>query len=302
MKTIVVRVSGGLGNQMFEYAFGLAVSKRTGRDLRLDLTDFLIFRGGRTYQLDQFRGPLATRRWGYVQTGLFLAAWIIGKRISRAMASWMFRILNVRVAQTDQIFLVDPCFMNTLLSDTDSTLCMVGCYGVLPYFENETDSIREAFELTHEVSGQNKTYFNQLYNNASSVSIHIRRTDYLMASNGAPVLDISYYERAIRTIHQRVDNPLWVVFSDDIPWCKEAFAFLPNVIYVEGNEEAPWFDIHLIAACRHHIIANSTFSWWGAFLSRDQSGITVYPKTWFKGQPTTADMVKPFWMPVSSFD
>lgn len=300
MKSVVVRVSGGLGNQMFEYALGLAVSHRTGRALRLDLTDFLVFRGGRTYQLDQFRGPHATKRWGAVQTWLFLTAWIMKKRISMVMATALFRVLNVRVAQTDQLFHVDPGFMNALLSDTHATLCIAGCYGVLPYLADATDAIREAFTLTSEMSGLNKTYYERFSNTASSVSIHVRRTDYLSASNGAPVLDPSYYERAIHTIRQRVEDPLWVIFSDDMPWCKEAFARLSNVVYVEGNADAPWFDIHLIAACRHHIIANSTFSWWGAFLSRDLSGMTVYPHTWFRGQPTTADMVMPTWMPVAS--
>ncbi|MBM4162920.1 MAG: alpha-1,2-fucosyltransferase [Lentisphaerae bacterium] len=300
MKTLVVRVSGGLGNQMFEYALGLAVSQRTGRVLRLDLTDFLVFRSGRTYQLDQFCGPRATRRWGTVQTGLFLAAWIIGKRISMGLATALFRILNVCVIQTDQLFHVDPGFMNALLAGTNATLCIAGCYGVLPYLADATDAIREAFTLTSELSGPNKTYYERFSNTASSVSIHIRRTDYLSANNGAPVLDFTYYARAIHTIRQRVEDPLWVIFSDDIPWCRNAFADLSNVVYVEGNADAPWCDMHLISACRHHIIANSTFSWWGAFLSRAPSGITVYPQTWFRGQPTTADMVNPTWMPVAS--
>jgi hypothetical protein len=302
MKTLVVRISGGLGNQMFEYALGLAFSKLTGRELRLDLTDFLIFRGGRTYQLDQLRGPQVTKRWGSVHTWVFLAAWIIAKRVSKKVAAGIFKVLNVRVILTDQLFHVDQMLVNDLLSDTDATLCLAGCYGIRPYLDHATDSIRNAFELTNDLSGQNKTYFERFSKNADAISIHIRRTDYLMAGNGSPVLDMNYYMRAIHEIKQRVTNPFWVIFSDDIVWCKDAFAFLPNVIYVEGNEEAPWNDIHLIASCRHHIMANSTFSWWGAFLSRDLSGVTIYPETWFRGQPTTSDMVKPEWIPIPSFE
>jgi hypothetical protein len=192
--------------------------------------------------------------------------------------------------------------MAGLESATETTLCIAGCYGVLPYIADASASIREAFALTDDFYGINKVYHEQISHSASAVSIHIRRTDYLMASNGSPVLDFSYYDRAITAIQQRVENPQWFVFSDDIPWCKESFASLSNVIFVEGNEQAPWFDIHLIAACRHHIIANSTFSWWGAFLSRDLSGVTIYPQTWFRGQPTTSDMVLPAWLPVPSFE
>jgi len=301
MKTLVVRISGGLGNQMFEYALGLSFAKRTGRELRLDLSDFLIFRG-RTYQLDQFHGPLATKWWGCVPASLFLAAWIIFKRVSKKLAAGIFKVLKVCVLQTDELFYVDQQFVNDLLTRTDTTLCVAGCYGILPYFEHATDSIRDAFELTKDLTGQNRTYYEQFSGTPISVSIHIRRTDYLMASNGSPALDVEYYKRAIQEIKQRVLEPLWVVFSDDMSWCKETFAFLPNVIYVEGNEEAPWNDIHLIASCRHHIMANSTFSWWGAFLSRDLSGVTIYPETWFRGQPTTSDMVKSEWIPVPSFE
>jgi len=252
MKKLVVRISGGLGNQMFEFALGLAMSQRTGRELRLDLTDFIIFRSGRTYQLDHFRGPLLTKRWNFINTYLFLGAWIVHKRISKKLAAILFRLLKVRVMQTPQLFHADPLFLD-YRDYSSETLCIAGCYGILPYFNDAADIIRKHFQLSNSLSSKNKAYFEKFCSMDATVSIHVRRADYLLASNGSPVLNFEYYLNAVEVIKRHETHPVWVIFSDDIQWCKEKFAFLDNIIFVEGNEATPWEDIHLIAACYHHI-------------------------------------------------
>ena len=126
-----------------------------------------------------------------------------------------------------------------------------------------------------------------------SVSLHVRRTDYLsLKGGGGAVLDPAYYARAIERICALVPNVRWFVFSDDIAWCREHFASLQDVVFVEGNEKAPWEDIALMAHCRNHIIANSTFSWWGAYLAPDV-GHTICPQQWFRGLETIPGVMVP---------
>lgn len=135
-----------------------------------------------------------------------------------------------------------------------------------------------------------------------SVSLHIRRGDYLLALNGTPALGEAYYRRAINMMRQRVGNPQWFIFSDDIDWCRQKFVDLEGACFVTGNEDTPWEDIRLMSSCRNHIIANSTFSWWGAFLA-SEAGVTVCPNPWFKGMPTCADVMVPEdWLLCDSLD
>ncbi len=286
---------------MFQYAVGYAIAQRMGRQLYLDLADLIILRGGRKYQLNHFSGPLNTKQWGLISSYSFLFLWIIEKRISKKLSAILFRIFGFRVMQTPEIFHTVPMFLDPP-DNTSATRYVAGCYGLLAYFSDCADAVRKHFELVKPLSGKNKTYFEKFSSMDSTVSIHVRRTDYLLAANGTPVLNFEYYLNAIEEVKLHETNPVWVIFSDDLTWCKEKFAFLSSAIFVDGNEATPWEDMYLISACHHHIIANSTFSWWGAFLGHHPSGVTLYPKAWFRGAPTTPDMVSPDWIPVPSFE
>jgi len=308
MQTIVIRLSGGLGNQMCEYALGRTIALHTGCELRLDLINYdqinrLAFRCERGYHLKFFSGPSKVRRWNMISTYLFLLAWIVNKYFSQRLFSFLCRVLNISVVQED-----NQEERNVALGDTpvlgqskQKTLYLAACYGHVTYFEKYENVIRRDFLMTNPPVDQNKAIYEQCSSSDSSISIHIRRADYLSPTNGASVLDMAYYFRAVREIQKNVEAPLWILFSDDIDWCKKEFSFLPNVIYVEGNQNAPWEDLRLMSACKHHIIANSTFSWWGAFLGRDQNSLTYYPKPWFLGMETPNIGVKKEWIAIEAF-
>jgi len=299
MKKVVVRISGGLGNQMFEYAVGCAMAERMGRDLRFDLTDFIIFMNGRRYQLGHFVGPSRISHWDYTRSAIFLAGWVVNKRISGALFSFLLKAMNIRIVQSDKIFEVDSLFVDDRFSNAKELLYVIGCYGHVPYLPDQ-ERLRKDFQLTREPSASNRTYLAQA-SCSDSVSIHIRRSDYLGVANGSIVLDFEYYQNAIRLIRARVKNPRWVIFSDDIPWCRSQFALLEDAVFVVGNDHEPWEDLRLMMACQHHIIANSTFSWWGAYLGRDRSGTTVYPDYWFPTLKTCDTMVNADWVSAPSF-
>ena len=108
--------------------------------------------------------------------------------------------------------------------------------------------------------------------------MHIRRGDYLQINNGTIVLPISYYHMAIKMMLKRVKDPTFLFFSDDMEWVKENI-HVPNAIYVDWNTgKESWQDMYLMSMCNHNIIANSSFSWWGAWLNNHKDKIVVSPK------------------------
>ena len=110
-----------------------------------------------------------------------------------------------------------------------------------------------------------------------SVSLHIRRGDYVQNATFA-LTDFSYYSNALRLIKDQHKKPTFFIFSDDIPWCKKEFKSLKNVVFTDEKSDEVT-DLFLMKSCKHHILANSTFSWWGAFLGSDESTV-VMPKKW----------------------
>ena len=106
-----------------------------------------------------------------------------------------------------------------------------------------------------------------------------------------------YYEVAMEEMDKRVDSPKWIFFSDDIEWCKGQFSKTKNAIFIEGDWNKPVQDLILMSKCKHHIIANSTFSWWAAYIGND-SAITMYPGTWLDDCART-EIVPNEWIPVN---
>jgi len=307
MQTVVIRLSGGLGNQLCEYALGRAIALKNKCELKLDLINYdsinrFAFRSERGYHLKFFSGPVKSPRWNMVNTYLFLAAWIVNKLGAKRIFSVLCRVLDINVIQADNIEALNAAFGDAPIPRIGERefLYLAACYGHVDFFQKYEAVIRKDFLLANPPADQNNFLYEDCSSSDSSISIHIRRADYLLPSNGATVLGLVYYSRAIHELKKIVENPLWIVFSDDIQWCRKEFYFLQNVTFVEGNEGTPWEDLRLMSACKHHIIANSTFSWWGAFLGRDQHGVTCYPKPWFLGMETPNIGVKKEWIAVES--
>jgi hypothetical protein len=136
-------------------------------------------------------------------------------------------------------------------------------------------------------------------NTVNAVSLHVRRGDYVsnprtMATNG--VCPLSYYDSAIRYICARVDAPHFFVFSDDMDWVRENLNIDHPCRYVDHNCSTESFnDMRLMSMCRHHIIANSSFSWWGAWLNPREDKIVIAPKKWFANSNDTKDLLPFGW-------
>jgi hypothetical protein len=134
---------------------------------------------------------------------------------------------------------------------------------------------------------------------SNSVSIHVRRGDYLQLINERLlVCDSHYYERAIDEIARRIENPCFFIFSDDIEWCKIQFSYLPEKTFIDWNRNFNSYkDMHLMSLCKYNIIANSSFSWWAAWLNNYPQKIVIAPRLWFNDRQDLS-YVPPSWIKV----
>lgn len=300
MKNVVVRIGGGLGNQMFQYAYGRHLSDLTGRKLWLDKNEFFISRffklqWRRVYGLGVFAGPSQTPALGIFRRPFYLFLWIVYKKLGQNAYRRVLQFFSIRWIDSQAPETFDPEFVSPKLKDERGTIFASGIHCHIPLLPAR-DTLRREFAFVHEPTGKNaETMKDILTADKSSISVHIRRTDYI---GGNVALGLDYYQNAMAFMSDRIQNPRWFFFSDDVAWCKNTFSTVSNATFIEGNFNAPAEDLRLMSACAHHIIANSTFSWWGAYLSCED-GLTLYPHPWFGDAPAPQTLIPAEWQPVS---
>ncbi|MBU6468011.1 MAG: alpha-1,2-fucosyltransferase, partial [Betaproteobacteria bacterium] len=265
---ICIHLKGGLGNQMFQYAAGRALADHIKTDLYLDLT---------TYQTDKIRKfeLLDFNIRAEIADENILKGWPIKyKKINK-----IFQKLGLRSKYHFELsYNFDPNYFNLKVP-----VMLDGFYQSEKYFLKYKESIFNDFTLIDPLDPENLNTLNKI-KRSESVMIHVRRGDYVnnpinLQIHG--ICDIDYYKKGIELILNKIKNPSFFVFSDDINWCKSNFRYLNNVSYIENNENEPSKDIYLMSHCKHFIIANSSFSWWGAWLGNSYTKLVISPKKWF---------------------
>jgi hypothetical protein len=182
-----------------------------------------------------------------------------------------------RVFGEKQWFEYDPRFA-TLSGST----YLNGYWQSRRYGEGAAEVIRSELRLIRPPSAANQAWLARIQSAATAVALHVRRGDYLnVGTESTLVCARSYYDKALRHMRERLGDPQVFVFSDDIPWCRDAFSAL-DVAFVDVNgPDDATEDLRLMAACRHHIIANSSLSWWGAWLARHPEQVVIAPQPWW---------------------
>lgn len=177
---------------------------------------------------------------------------------------------------------------------TDSNFVIDGFFQSEKYFKNQREQILQVIKPTDEINDILNTKYSFI-NNKICTSIHVRRGDYLKFSNNHPTQQLEYYLDAISLVP---NTEMFVLFSDDIEWCKSVFAF-PNVFFVE--DEKDYIELFLMSKCKNNIVANSSFSWWGAWLNVNPSKIVIGPKKWFGpnlSHMNTDDIIPNSWIKI----
>lgn len=272
---IIVNLISGLGNQLFQYAIARNISLKKKIELKLDIS-FFSTQSLRNYQLDHFN--IAEN----------LASMQDLKRFTSLRSKHSVRykvqrkIENLLPKHKRKIFSENDLWIydESLEKISDHTY-IDGYWQNKKYLKDLHPTILEELTLKN-VDNSDYSHYLFLIGKSNSVSIHIRRGDYLGDKNANEifgVLPIDYYNRAIDHVKTQVENPLFFIFSDDLNWAEEQFKIHATFVKIE-NGQKPYLELDLMAKCKHNIIANSSFSWWGAFLNRNLGKIVIMPKRW----------------------
>lgn len=259
----VIAIGGGLGNQMFQYAFGQLMRKRTGEEVRYDMSTFIKHKRRRSYGLGEFiceptliDGDEAMRLY---RPGIL--ARLFGRRPTLKYVNQE----DIPDVSFDQLADARNVYLEGYFQDPD---CCLGIREQLCADFTLRNPPQEFVRKAEELSAY------------ESVAVHVRRGDYV-ALGMTEFCTAAYYERAARKVSERVPGAKFFVFSDDLAWARENLSFLPEVSFVTSLDASrPALDMMLMKSCRHNVIANSTFSWWSAFLNGNPNKVVVAPAKW----------------------
>ncbi len=273
----IVKISGGLGNQMFQYAFSLALKAAGNTDVQLDLS---------TYRAKSDYNGIDLVHNGFELTELFDVQYKEASPKDVAHLSYQPTNLLNRVLRkyfTKKTHFIDKksSYQPELLLMKDHDIYFEGNWQTEKYFQSIEDQIRKAFTFKKHLSPESENLAASLSTNCAS--LHIRRGDYLKTQT-LNVCGKDYYLNAVKMLLEKTYITELLVFSDDMDWCRSELKleeFGTKVIYVDWNKgNDSWQDMALMSKCKNHIIANSTFSWWGAWLDPNIDKIVICPEIW----------------------
>lgn len=298
---IAIRLLGGLGNQMFQYAAARALAEENEADLLFDVSAFAEY-PDRAYALEPFR--VAARIAEEDELAEFPtppgAPGRIGRLRSRLMGNLGMPMPktaknNGKRAYREPFFEYSPELLK-LKPD----VYLEGYFQSELYFRHMADTIREELTLLHPLEGEAAKWAERI-KASEAVSLHVRRGDYVNdpeAAKAHGVLDTDYYRNALPHVTKGMMSPELFVFTDDPEWVESSFDIGKPFTLVAGNLGAPYVDMMLMRLARAHVIANSSFSWWGAWLA-SFAGPVVAPKNWFgpsRRRWNTRDLLPQRWI------
>ncbi len=286
---VVTRIQGGLGNQLFGYAAGRALAHRLGAGLIMDCRD-----PDRPVHLDRYAinarflrdGPSNVRnRYAKLQ-----------RRYGTVVAE--IHRLFPRLTRIDgQIFRVfeerGPLTFGEKFGSVKGAIYLNGYWQSFRYFHEIWPVISAELQPRADLSEPNKRWLETIRQRGNAICVHVRRGDYLKTAFG--LCSPAYYKNAAAIMRARVGNDAtFFVFSDDLPWCRNHLP-ISDPVFIEGNEDDPVSELCLMAACRHHIIANSTFSWWAAWLGHHEQQTVIAPEPWISTVSRCPDLIPSSW-------
>lgn len=268
---IISNLTGGLGNQMFQYAFGRFLSLKNKTELKYHFTNAL-FNTQRSFALDVFNIKATEiinkdlNRFGIIQNRLFnRVLYLLDDRYNIQLNKYI----------VTQHF---PYTFDESLRNITNDRYVQGYFADERYFKGIENCIRNEFTPKKKLDEINQKILKHIQKTVS-VSIHVRRGDFITNKANSQFVGIDYYITAIKKINKSIFNPVFFIFSDDISWCKENLTPLINrVQFINHNKgKNSYKDLVLMSNCKHNIIANSTFSWWGAWLNQNKNKIFIKP-------------------------
>jgi hypothetical protein len=295
---IIVKLTGGLGNQMFQYAAARRLAHANQTEVKIDTRWFKT--GGtsdfpREYALDVFSFTQ------FFASEREIAA--ITKSWKKIPAFFLRRVVHIEPPLSLQSHFIEPHFhFDERVLRLRGDVYLDGYWQSEKYFRDVREIILQDFTIKPEPDARNRKLLDRI-DGVEAASLHVRRGDYVASPATNKVhgtCSLDYYRHAVREIASRVSNPVFFVFSDDAAWAREHLTMDAPSVFVDHNgPEKAYEDMRLMTRCRHHIIANSSFSWWGAWLCRHPGKIVIAPRKWFNaGDINTKDIIPDQWIRV----
>lgn len=281
---IIIEISGGLGNQMFQYALGQKFVSM-GKEVKYDLSFYNeSVQTLRKFELDIFHVdcPVATeyelRKMGRGQNFF--------DRIIQKFSADNNKVYeeNLDMGYQPNIFALDDIYLS-------------GYWQSEKYFKDITEQILSIYRMPEKMNGTSKEILLKI-KKENSVSIHIRRGDYLSEENSriyGGICTKYYYEKAVKYMRENLSNPQFYIFSNDSEWAGSQFKGKDMKVIECNNNENNYFDMFLMSNCKANIIANSTFSWWGAWLNQYPDKVVISPQKWLNNHEVT-DVICENWI------
>lgn len=284
-KQLIVSYYGGLGNQMFTYALYKLLEDK-GKNIKADiLHDYT--QNTRDFELTKVFPDINICK-----------ANLYNKKNYRTIAPYM-------VGEKSFIYYIEPSVMNGVKSFADKRLLdnslewgyLNGYFQTRVFAQEIEDILRREFTFS-KIENDKLQKVGQDIKAQNAVSVHVRRGDYLKVSEMyGGICTKDYYQKAMDMIKNKIKNPIFYFFSDDMEWVKNNF-YEENAVYIEPqmfDDYHDWYDMYLMSECKHNIIANSSFSWWGAWLNKNKNKLVIAPRKWVNAD-SMEDICPESWM------
>lgn len=285
---IIVKLLGGLGNQLFQFALGRHLAIRNKTELKFDITDLLDHRP---------KGNFTLR---HLSMDAFDVSFEratdkdLNKFHLKPQNFFQFHLGKfLRKINKHQIYQEKGSFYDPEILKAGKRSYIDGYWQSEKYFKEIEPIIRNDLQLKKPLPSAALKQLDHI-SNENAVSLHIRRGDYvtnILAKQLLGTLSLDYYQTSIQWIAQKVRDPYFFIFSDDMDWVKKNLDLNYPFKIIEGNPE--YVDLYLMSKCKHNIIANSSFSWWGAWLNANPEKIVICPKNWYADTTYKSPDLKP---------
>ncbi|MBX4192521.1 alpha-1,2-fucosyltransferase [Candidatus Parcubacteria bacterium] len=285
---IIAKIQGGLGNQMFQYAFGKMLARRNNTELKLDITMFPPYKLHR-YSLDKLNISAS------IATDEEIAP-LVKKRVRKGRRNFLYNFFFADPTK----YVLEPSYYFTPHMFELTAPCEVDGYWLSEkYFLEIEDDIRKEFTIT----GLKNEYTTQMEGKIRAtthpIMLHVRRMDFVhdqAMNKNHGVISPDYYEEAMRIMSEKVPQGSYFVFSDDPEWARQHIHPQGPTEYIGQGAEWNYLDLYLMSLCEHFILANSTYGWWGAWLSKSyRHNTTIIPK-FITVSMDTHDLTHPSWI------
>lgn len=280
---IIMQLTGGTANQMFQYALGRRLSYKQGVPLKLDTESGFVTALGDTPRI-------------YTLNHFHIAAEVATQAEIDALKSRKPTFIEKLLGK--KFYIKESARFQPEILKAGPDAYLQGFWQSEEYFSDIADVIRQDFQVVDAVSAHDRALLDEI-DSTNSVSLHVRRGDYVAnpsANSFHGVCSVDYYKACIKLIKEKVVDPHFFIFSDDPDWAKANIPTDAPTQVSYNSVDLPYDDIRLMSHCKHNIIANSSFSWWGAWLNPNPQKIVCAPKRWFTADIDTEHLVPQSWV------